>query len=321
MNKAADFLIVDHVGKIYPLKGGRSLRAVRDVSFRQRRGETLGIVGESGCGKSTLARLILHLTPASEGQVVVDGDALASLTPGALRRKRRDMQMIFQDPQASLDPRMRVGALIAEPLAIHCIGNRAEQARRVAELCDLVGLPDEALRRYPHEFSGGQRQRIAIARALASGPALVVADEPVSALDVSIQAQILNLLTEIRGRLGLTYVFISHDLAVVRHISDRVAVMYLGEIIELAEADAFFAGPAHPYARMLLASVLEPGVARVAGDTARGEPPSPADPPTGCTFHPRCPHAMPRCSQEAPPERNIAATGVAPHLVRCWLHA
>jgi oligopeptide/dipeptide ABC transporter ATP-binding protein len=314
------FLDVVSVSKSFRLRDGQSLHAVRDVSFRQQRGETLGVVGESGCGKSTLARLILHLIPASAGSVRVGGEALEALPPAALRRKRRDMQMIFQDPQASLDPRMRVGDLIAEPLAIHRIGDRAERRRRVAKLCELVGLDAGAARRWPHEFSGGQRQRISIARALATGPALVVADEPVSALDVSIQAQILNLLIDIRERLGLTFVFISHDLAVVRHIADRVAVMYLGEIVELAEAETFFALPSHPYAQMLLASVLEPGEAQGADAAAvRGEPPSPRSPPSGCSFHPRCPFATDRCAHEAPPAIDIGAAQRR-HWVRCWLH-
>ena len=314
MTETDDFLVVDGLGKEFRLKQGGMLRAVHDVSFRQRRGETLGIVGESGCGKSTLARMILHLTPPSRGEVIVGGDTLSALTPAALRRKRRDMQMIFQDPNASLDPRMRVGALMEEPLVIHGLGDRATRARRVAELLDLVGLPAEAARRFPHEFSGGQRQRISIARALAVEPALVVADEPVSALDVSIQAQILNLLVDIRERFGLTYVFISHDLAVVRHISDRVAVMYLGEIVETGEAEAFFAGPLHPYAQMLLAAVLEAGETPEAAQVA-GEPPDPQSPPPGCTFHPRCPFMMERCQREAPPETRIDG-----RRVRCWLH-
>ncbi len=253
-----EILRVENVSKHFVLKGGGMLQAVREVSFRQERGETLGVVGESGCGKSTLARLILHLMPPSSGEVFVEGEALGQLSPGTLRRKRRHMQMVFQDPQTSLDPRMRVGRLLEEPLAIHGVGDRAERARRVAELCDLVGLPGDAVLRFPHEFSGGQRQRISIARALALEPALIVADEPVSALDVSIQAQILNLLLDIRRRFSLSYVFISHDLAVVRYVSDRVAVMYLGEIVEMAEADDFFAGPGHPYAQMLLSAVLDP---------------------------------------------------------------
>ncbi|HTR16747.1 MAG TPA: oligopeptide/dipeptide ABC transporter ATP-binding protein [Acetobacteraceae bacterium] len=310
------FLHANALTKSFRLKGGGLLRAVRGVSFTQQRGETLGVVGESGSGKSTLGRMLLHLTPPDAGAVTVDGAVLGQLSAAALRRKRRMMQMVFQDPLASLDPRMRVGDLIAEPLVIHRLGDRAERARRVGDLLAMVGLPEEARRRFPHEFSGGQRQRIAIARALAPGPALIVADEPVSALDVSIQAQILNLLLEVRQRLALTYVFISHDLAVVRHVSDRVAVMYLGEIVEHADADAFFAGPAHPYARMLLASVLEPGEARRPPEAVRGEPPNPESPPTGCAFHPRCPHVMARCRAEAPPE---IALGSA-HMARCWLH-
>jgi oligopeptide/dipeptide ABC transporter ATP-binding protein len=320
MTAQPDFLIVDHVSKRYDLKGGGTLQAVRDVSFAQAQGETLGVVGESGCGKSTLARLLLHLTPPSAGTVYVGGDALGLLTPGGLRTKRRDMQMIFQDPQASLDPRMKVGDLLAEPLIIHRIGTKPERQKKIAELCQLVGLPEDALKRYPHEFSGGQRQRIAIARALALEPALIVADEPVSALDVSIQAQILNLLVDIRGRFGLTYVFISHDLAVIRHISDTVAVMYLGEIVEMGAAEDVFAAPAHPYAQMLIAAVLEPGEAP--GDTGvvRGEPPNPEAPPPGCGFHPRCPLAMDKCRETAPPELDVGQPG-RPHRVRCWLHA
>ncbi len=315
-----DFLIVNGLGKRFPLRHGGAVHAVRDVTFSQRRGSTLGVVGESGCGKSTLARLILHLVPPSEGEVVVDGDALARLSPAQLRAKRRHMQMIFQDPQASLDSRMKVGALLAEPLVIHRIGTAAERRARVAALCELVGLAPDAPRRFPHEFSGGQRQRIAIARALALSPALIVADEPVSALDVSIQAQILNLLVDLRGRLGLTYVLISHDLAVIRHVSDSVAVMYLGEVVEFAGADRLFDAPAHPYTRSLLAAVLEadgkPAQAPVA---LAGEPPDPSAPPPGCPFHPRCPDVRPICATTPPPERDIGSHG-DPHRVRCWLH-
>ena len=315
-----DFLIVNGLGKRFALRGGGAVHAVRDVTFTHRRGATLGVVGESGCGKSTLARLILHLVPPSEGEVVVDGDALARLGPAQLRRKRRHMQMIFQDPQASLDSRMKVGALLAEPLVIHRIGTSAERAARVASLCELVGLDPEAPRRFPHEFSGGQRQRIAIARALALSPSLIVADEPVSALDVSIQAQILNLLVDLRARLALTYVLISHDLAVIRHVSDQVAVMYLGEIVEFAPAARLFAQPAHPYTRSLLDAVLEAdGVPAGAPSALAGEPPDPSAPPPGCAFHPRCPQARPICAATAPPERDIGAAG-APHRVRCWLH-
>ena len=318
---AEPFLAVDRVSKEYPLKGGGTLHAVRGVSFRQRRGETLGVVGESGCGKSTLAKLILHLVPPTSGEVRVDGEALGGLSDRRLRRRRRDMQMIFQDPQASLDPRMRVGALLEEPLVIHGLGTRRERKRKVAELLDLVGLPDDAARRFPHEFSGGQRQRISIARALALEPALIVADEPVSALDVSIQAQILNLLVEVRRRFGLTFVFISHDLAVVRYVADRVAVMYLGEIVELGEADEVLTRPLHPYTRTLISAVLEPDHAgRRDRPVPKGEPPNPELIPPGCPFHPRCPAAMDRCASAAPPEID-AGTPEAPHVVRCWLHA
>ncbi len=317
----SEILRVERVSKSFPLKGGGMLQAVRGVSFRQEKGETLGVVGESGCGKSTLARLILRLLPPTEGEVFVEGEALGQLGPAALRRKRRHMQMVFQDPQTSLDPRMRVGRLLEEPLAIHGVGSRVERARRVAELCELVGLPGDAVLRFPHEFSGGQRQRISIARALALEPALIVADEPVSALDVSIQAQILNLLLDVRRRFALSYVFISHDLAVVRYVSDRVAVMYLGEIVEMAEADAFFAGPGHPYAQMLLAAVLDPGDGeRLERPAVMGEPPSPEAPPPGCSFHPRCPFVMENCREASPPPFDIGPPGHA-HPVRCWLHA
>jgi oligopeptide/dipeptide ABC transporter ATP-binding protein len=315
------FLIANGVGKRFPLRrGGGQVQAVRDVSFAHPRGATLGIVGESGCGKSTLARMILHLVPPSEGEVLVDGDILGRLSRGELRRKRRHMQMIFQDPQASLDSRMKVGALLAEPLVLHRIGSRKERRARVAALCELVGLAPDAPLRFPHEFSGGQRQRIAIARALALSPALIVADEPVSALDVSIQAQILNLLVELRARLGLTYVLISHDLAVIRHASDSVAVMYLGELVEFAAAEQLLEHPAHPYTRSLLAAVLEAdGVPARAPVALAGEPPDPTAPPPGCAFHPRCPEARPICAATPPPERDIGPPG-RPHRVRCWLY-
>ena len=311
-----DILVVETVGRDYRLPGGGTLSAVRDVSFRLARGETLGIVGESGCGKSTLGRMVLHLTPPTTGRVLVEGETLARLSPAALRRRRRTMQMVFQDPNGSLDPRLRIGAALAEPLVIHRVGSRAERARRVEALCDLIGLPREALTRFPHEFSGGQKQRIAIARALALEPSLIVADEPVSALDVSIQAQILNLLADIRERFRLAFVFISHDLAVIRHVSDRVGVMYLGRLVELADADAFFARPAHPYARMLLDAVLEPGGAPSGAPGlafVQGEPPNPEHPPPGCSFHPRCPLAVERCRVETPPFAETQG-----RMVACW---
>jgi len=317
----SDFLVVDQVTKRFPSRGGGDILALRGVSFRQARGVTLGVVGESGCGKSTLGRIVLQLQPPSSGEVYLFGVALSQLPAAELRRKRRDMQMIFQDPQASLDPRMRVGAQLEEPLIIHRFGDGKARAARVRELLDLVGLPAEAAARFPHEFSGGQRQRIAIARAIALSPALIVADEPVSSLDVSIQAQILNLLIELRRRLQLTYIFISHDLAVVRHMSDTVAVMYFGEIVEYAAAEDLFEHPAHPYTEELLLAVpdIEAQGQRKA-ITLRGEMPSPDAPPAGCAFHPRCHAVQERCRSLVPPEKDIGAPG-HPHLVKCWLHA
>ena len=319
MREVDEFLVVDRVSKRYKLPGGRDVMAVRDVSFTQAKGETLGIVGESGCGKSTLAQLILNLVPPTSGEVRFRGARLAALKPAALRRMRRDMQMIFQDPRSSLDPRMRVGRLLEEPLVIHRVGTVDERRARVEELLALVGLPAEATRSFPHEFSGGQRQRIAIARAIALSPALIVADEPVSSLDVSIQAQILNLLIELRHRLGLTYVFISHDLAVVRHLADTVAVMYLGEIVEHVAAERLFEAPAHPYTRSLLAAVPEVGGKHAsARDVVESETGSAEARPSGCAFHPRCPVAQPRCRSEPPP---LIATGAEQnHRVRCWLY-
>jgi oligopeptide/dipeptide ABC transporter ATP-binding protein len=305
--------------KHFPVKGGR-IYAVNGVSFRQARGETIGIVGESGCGKSTLARSVLRLIEPTSGQLLFDGEDLLRLPPRALRRRRRDMQIVFQDPYASLDPRVRVGISIEEPLVIHRFGSRPERARRVAELLELVGLGAEAARRYPHEFSGGQRQRIGIARAIAARPKLVVADEPVSALDVSIRSQILNLLVELRDRLSLSLLFISHDLAVIRYISERVAVMYLGQLVEVGEAAAIYEEPAHPYTQALLSAIPQPDPDRrrkrmvLAGDV-----PSPEHPPAGCPFHPRCPHAMERCRTEVPFERNLG-TAAQPRLVRCHLY-
>ncbi len=318
MTDGQDFLVVDRVSKRYRLPGGGDVLAVRDVSFSQAKGETLGVVGESGCGKSTLAQLILHLVAPSAGEVRFRGERLAALPPAALRQRRRDMQMVFQDPRSSLDPRMRVGRLLEEPLLIHGIGNREERRARAAQLLDLVGLPAEATRHFPHEFSGGQRQRIAIARAIALSPALIVADEPVSSLDVSIQAQILNLLIELRERMGLTYVFISHDLAVVRHLADRVIVMYLGEIVEQADAERIFEQPAHPYTRSLLAAVPEVGGRRAERDLVQGDIAAAEARPSGCGFHPRCPVAQARCRSERPPLMSIGGDGK--HQVRCWLY-
>ena len=282
----------------------RVLRAVDGVSLEVRGGETLGIVGESGCGKSTLGRCLVRLTELTGGRVEFDGQDISTLSTRRLRPVRPGMQLVFQDPQASLNPRRRAGDIVAEPLLVHRYGDAAAVRRRVAELFDVVGLAAAHLDRYPHEFSGGQRQRIGIARALATNPKLIVADEPVSALDVSIQAQVLNLFADLQEEFALTYVFIAHDLGVVRHVSDRIAVMYLGEIVELAETEALYKEPAHPYTQALLSAVpdIDDGA-----DTPRrerivltGEVPNPVDKPTGCPFRTRCPYARELCATERP---------------------
>jgi oligopeptide/dipeptide ABC transporter ATP-binding protein len=318
---AAPLLELIDVAKHFPSKDGRgTVKAVDGVSLTLGLGETLGIVGESGCGKSTLARLMLRLIEPTTGQVRFAGEDLLALGPRALRARRRDMQIVFQDPYASLDSRLPVGAIIAEPLEIHRVGDRQRRRQRVAELLSLVGLEADAATRYPHEFSGGQRQRIGIARAIALEPKLVVLDEPVSALDVSIQSQILNLLMDLKARLGLSYVFISHDLAVVEHISDRVAVMYLGRVVETTDTAALYAHPAHPYTQALISAVAIPDQDRSRGRIVlQGDPPSPESPPSGCPFHPRCPQAMERCTHEVPLLRNLGADG-APHRVSCHLY-
>ncbi len=279
------------------------LQAVAGVSFGLRRGETLGLVGETGCGKSTLARCIVRLHELTAGELLFDGADLSRATQSELRPFRRRMQMVFQDPYGSLNPRRRVGSIIGDPFAIHDVAAGRERMRLVQVLMDLVGLNPEHYNRFPAEFSGGQRQRIAIARALALRPELVVCDEPVSALDVSIQAQILNLLVDLQRELGLTYLFISHDLAVVRHVSDRVAVMYLGRIVELAPAGLLYASARHPYTAALLAAVpaFEPGArSRRAPLVLAGDPPSPLEALRGCRFHARCPRAQARCRAEEP---------------------
>jgi oligopeptide transport system ATP-binding protein len=301
--------------KYYPVAAGAILRravgmvkAVDDVSFTIRRGETLGLVGESGCGKTTTGRCILRLEEPTAGTVVFEGEDLGGLSPAALRAGRRRFQAVFQDPYASLNPRMTVGQILGEPLQVHGLARGRAAARRVDELLFLVGLPHTMAARYPHQMSGGQRQRVGVARALAMEPSLIVCDEPVSALDVSIQAQIINLLERLQAQLGLTYLFIAHDLSVVRHVSDRVAVMYLGKIMEVADRRALYEEPLHPYTQVLLSAVPIPDPAVEATRQAlvvKGEVPSPLNPPPGCVFHPRCPIAIEDCRREVPTLREI----------------
>ncbi|MGH6945252.1 MAG: ABC transporter ATP-binding protein [Geminicoccaceae bacterium] len=320
MNEDGPLLAIEDLVKHFPVKGGGRVHAVDGVSFAQARRETIGIVGESGCGKSTLARTILRLIEPTRGRIRFEGEDFCALSPHALRARRRELQIVFQDPYASLDPRFPVGASIEEPLIIHRRGRRATRRARVMELLDLVGLGGDAARRYPHEFSGGQRQRIGIARAIAVDPKLLILDEPVSALDVSIQSQILNLLVDLRERLALSYLFISHDLAVIRYISDRVAVMYLGRIVELGTAERIYQEAAHPYTQALISAIPQPDPERRrARMILRGDVPNPEHPPSGCPFHPRCPKAFERCPVEVPQERDIGPPG-EPHLVRCHLY-
>jgi oligopeptide/dipeptide ABC transporter ATP-binding protein len=321
--EGAPLLEVKNLKKHFPIKGGvfgrtvAKVYAVDDVSFTMRHGETLGLVGESGCGKSTLGRAILRLHEPTSGGLTFDGVDLMALDTQALRRKRRDMQIIFQDPFSSLNPRMTVGAILAEPFVIHKLGTKREIEANVKQLLETVGLPTEAASRYPHEFSGGQRQRIGIARAIALNPKLIVADEPVSALDVSIQSQILNLLVDLRKKFNLSYLFVAHDLAVIEHISDTVAVMYLGKIAEYASGDDLYAKPLHPYTKALISAIPEPELEKKKErQVLKGDVPSPISPPTGCYFHPRCPIATDKCKVEAPALRNLG-TAQKPHLVSC----
>ncbi len=318
-----DLVRVENLKKHFPVdrtlfgKVLSTVQAVDNLSFTIREGETLGLVGESGCGKTTVGRLILRLIEPTSGKLSFDGTELSSVRPTELRRLRREMQIIFQDPYGSLNPRMTVGQIVAEPLLRHRLARGAACRERVAELLSLVGLNPGYVSRYPHEFSGGQRQRIGIARALATRPRLIVCDEPVSALDVSIQSQVLNLLKDLQTEFGLTYLFIAHGLNVVKHVSDRVGVMYLGKMVELAAGDELYANPLHPYTRALLSAIPEPDpIAKKERIILTGDVPSPINPPSGCRFHTRCPQAMEICRHEEPEFRPDSSN----HWVGCHLY-
>ena len=323
-NGKKDLVVVENLVKYFPVRGGILQRvqawvqAVDDVSFTIREGETLGLVGESGCGKTTVGRTMLKLIEPTSGSVRLDGTDLFGLPPKELKEKRRHMQIIFQDPFSSLDPRKAIGESVAEGLSIHGIGTPQERREKMLDILHKVGLEDYHAKRYPHEFSGGQRQRIGIARALALNPRFIVADEPVSALDVSIQAQVLNLLRDLQSEMGLTYLFIAHNMSVVEHISDRVAVMYLGKIVEIAPTAELFRNPLHPYTRALLSAVPVPDPKHKRERIIlTGDVPSPLNPPSGCRFHPRCPDFM----QEICPLREPSLVEHGPgHWVSCWLH-
>jgi len=315
-----DFIRVEGLRKYFNLGNHRTLKAVNDISFTIRKGETLGLVGESGCGKSTAGRTLLRLYEPTAGRFEMDGIDVTKLSGAKLKAHRRKMQMIFQDPYASLNPRMTVMDIIGEALDIHkLVSSRAERKRRVEELLEMVGLGAEHASRYPHEFSGGQRQRIGITRALAVKPEFIVCDEPISALDVSIQAQIINLLMDLQKKMGLTYLFIAHDLSMVKYMSDRVAVMYMGRIVELASSEELYADPLHPYTQALLSAIPVPdpdAEARKERIVLSGDLPSPVNPGEGCAFRSRCPHAMPSCSEKTPELREVKPG----HYVACHLN-
>jgi oligopeptide transport system ATP-binding protein len=323
MSEAQPLLEVTDLVKHYPVRGGvlrrqvGTVHAVDGVSFSLAPGETLGLVGESGCGKSTVARSVLRLVEPSSGEIRLNGEAITRLSKSELRPYRRSMQIVFQDPFASLNPRMTAGDIVGEPLSVHGLASGERKQERVAELFQQVGLRPDQMKNYPHQFSGGQRQRICIARALSLGPSLIVCDEPVSALDVSIQAQVINLLIDLQRQRNFSYLFIAHDLAVVAHISHRVAVMYLGRIVEISDKAELFANPRHPYTQALLASVpvANPRIKRLT-PLVEGDVPSPINPPSGCAFHTRCRYAMDRCKLERPPLVEASTS----HQVACWLN-
>ena len=323
MSEARPLLEVTDLVKHYPVRGGvlrrriGTVHAVDGVSFSVGAGETLGLVGESGCGKSTVARSVLRLVEPSSGAIRLNGEEITHLSKTELRPHRRSMQIVFQDPFASLNPRMTAGNIVGEPLSVHGLASGQKNQERVAELFRQVGLRPDQMRNFPHQFSGGQRQRICIARALSLGPSLIVCDEPVSALDVSIQAQVINLLIDLQRQHDFSYLFIAHDLAVVAHISHRVAVMYLGRIVEIADKRELFANPRHPYTQALLASVpvADPKVKRLT-PLIDGDVPSPINPPSGCAFHTRCRYVMDRCKIERPALKDASAE----HQVACWLN-
>jgi len=315
-----------NIKKYFPIKRGLLLRevgqvkAVDDVSFNVVKGETLGLVGESGCGKSTLGRTLIRLYEPTAGEINFKGENFLKVKGAHLRNMRKDMQMIFQDPYASLDPRMTVGQILLQPFEIHNIMSGKEREARAKQLLEIVGLKAAHFNRYPHEFSGGQRQRISIARAVALNPSLIIADEPVSALDVSIQAQVLNLMKDLQEKLNLTYVFISHDLSVIEHLCDRIAVMYLGKIVEIATRDELFSNPQHPYTQALIAAIPRVGTGKkLMKKSLEGEVPSPINPPKGCPFHTRCPQRMSVCDKELPLLKNYNPSQPE-HKTACWLY-
>lgn len=318
-------LDVKNIKKYFPIHKGLLLRvvgqvkAVDDVSFFVRRGETLGLVGESGCGKSTLGRTLIRLYEPTAGEISFENKNFLQVKGEPLRQMRKEMQMIFQDPYASLDPRMTVGQILSQPFEVHGLLSKKDRAARIRQLLEIVGLKASHVNRYPHEFSGGQRQRISIARAIALDPRLIIADEPVSALDVSVQAQILNLMKDLQEQLKLTYIFISHDLSVIEHLCDRIAVMYLGKIVEIAPRAELFSNPQHPYTQALIAAIPRVGSGKKKmKKSLAGEVPSPINPPSGCPFHTRCPYKMDVCVQKLPPLKNYNEKSTE-HQTACWL--